>query len=387
MNLRNGASIAVILFGAMSLGLVFGCVIPILPSIALHFGGGSGGALIAQLVFAIACVGMMSGGPIAGWLMARHDPRTILLITLVTFSLAGSAGLILDSAVAFLASRFLLGLSAAAINTAGVTLISQRFEPLARTRVLGYYNACGPIASVLALGLSGIVSEALGWRGPFLFYFVGFGVVALALYSIPASRPAPRTQAIAGGAFWRPLLPYYALLVPLSVPLFTASLQIPFLLAEHGYARPAVIATIAAISSISVSSGALCYGRLRQALGEKGVLIFMLTAIGSGHLILGGTQALALTAVGAIITQFGGGLLLPHFLNLLLDRTPVATHAKVSGWVYSAHFLGIFMNSLVLAPINVWLGIEHALMLLGLILASVAVIVAVRPATRRLEME
>src|SRR5690606_7485275 len=140
--------------------------------------GSAVGELTAQLAFTLTGMGLVVGGPSAGWLISRHGPRRVLLVALPVFAAAGISGLALDDPLLFLMLRFVLGFAAAGTNAAAASLISHALAPVERRRALGYFNACGSVTSLVVILLSGVVAEAGGWRLPFLFYAVGFLVLA-----------------------------------------------------------------------------------------------------------------------------------------------------------------------------------------------------------------
>jgi MFS family permease len=360
--------LAVLSFGTISMGLSVSVMIPMLPGLAAHFGRTEHAAFLAQIIFTAAFVGMMIGGPVAGWISSRFGPRRLHLASIALFTLSGVAGLVLDGAVVFFAWRFALGVSCAGINAASVAMLSQRFDAQQRARVLGYYNASGPIASLLMISLAGATAEHIGWRAPFAFYLIG-AVVLLAAFTTgnkaqpPIATPSPWPQA-RPKRYW----PIYLIVIPFSIPIYTTSVQVPFLLDLHNLARPSLIAVIAAASSAAIAVGALSYGVVRARLGNVGTLGAMLALIGSGHWLLGEASTLPVMVAAASLAQLGGGLVVPHFLNLLLARAHPVDQGRVAGNLYTAHFLGAVLNPFVMQPFNQAFGVGFSVSALGTLL-------------------
>lgn len=361
-------ALAILSFGTISMGLSVSIMIPMLPGLAAHFGSTEHATFLAQIIFTSAFVGMMIGGPVAGWISTRFGPRRLHLAAIALFTLSGVAGLVLDGAVALFACRFILGVSCAGINAASVAMLSQRFEPQQRARALGYYNASGPIASLLMISLAGATAEHFGWRTPFAFYLIGAAVFIAALTgankgTTPVATPNPPAKHCPR-AYW----PIYLIVVPLSIPIYTTSVQVPFLLEAHDLARPALIAVIAAVSSASIAAGALSYGVVRARLRSVGTLAAMLTLIGLGHWLLGQASTLPAVIIAALVAQLGGGLVVPHFLNLLLARAHPLEQGRVAGNLYTAHFLGAVLNPFVMQPFNQAFGVGFSVAALGTLL-------------------
>lgn len=108
-NVGQRIAIGVVLCGAVSTGLIFVALLPVLPLISAHFGGGTQGSLYAQSVMTIPAIGLIAGGLSAIWLIERTGAFRLLWPALLGVALLGSAGLYLDSPVALLATRLLLG--------------------------------------------------------------------------------------------------------------------------------------------------------------------------------------------------------------------------------------------------------------------------------------
>ena len=96
-----------VLMTAVSLNmLLLSAIAPVLSTIARHFGTGGGAALRAQSIITLSGIGIMLGGPLAGWIGDRIGLRRLLVLSLALYGLMGSGGLYLESAAALLGSGF-----------------------------------------------------------------------------------------------------------------------------------------------------------------------------------------------------------------------------------------------------------------------------------------
>lgn len=135
--------IIVLLASGMCSAIMYSSITPVLPGLAAFFGGGEQGSFLAQSVMTMPGLGMMVGGPLLGLLIERLGERRVIIGSLVLFSLAGAAGLVLNNAAGLLGSRFLVGVAASSFTTASLTLMSWRFPLELRTRLIGYQSALG----------------------------------------------------------------------------------------------------------------------------------------------------------------------------------------------------------------------------------------------------
>ncbi|MES2495747.1 MAG: MFS transporter [Pseudomonadota bacterium] len=365
---RGNVSRVVLLGGAPLMALMFAALGPVLPSMAEHFGGKSGGAFAAQMILTMPAIGVILGGIIGGLSVERWGPRPVLIGSLLGYGLLGVSGYFVEELAILLASRFLLGFCVAQVGTAIGVIVGSWYQGVARARLLGYQSAVAGVFAVSGLLMSGLLAEAGGWRTPFLLYAVAFVVLLLAIM-LPAGvgRTARREERVS----LRPLVelwPVYGLAMFLFVGYFMTSIQFSFLLADGGFDSPLT-------RSIAIASGVLaggvfggCYGRFYGWLGERGTQIFLMTMMASGLAIIGFSSSLPFLILGAILSGGGGGMIPPHIGGILLNRVPPEIRARAVGLEFTVLYIADFVNPLIMTPLRAAIGIH------GAFLASAAVL-------------
>jgi MFS family permease len=118
---------------------------------------------------------------LAGGIIDRLGKIKPMLITMVLYGIAGSAGLYLNDLYQIIASRALLGLGVAVIMTTATTLIGDYFEGEERMRFLGIQGAFMAFGGTIFVSLSGILAD-FSWRYPFAVYLTSFLVIVLTLF-------------------------------------------------------------------------------------------------------------------------------------------------------------------------------------------------------------
>ena len=89
-------------------------------------------------------------------------------------------------------ARFLLGLSAAALVPASLSLLTANFaEGEERNRAIGVYGAMAALGFVVGMVGGGVITEFLGWRW---VLFVNVPVALAALLAAPAALPESRNE-------------------------------------------------------------------------------------------------------------------------------------------------------------------------------------------------
>ena len=125
--------------------------------------------------YAVVFAGLLLlGGALGDALGRKH----VLLVGLVIFSAAASAALFVDSPSGLIAVRAVMGLGAAAIMPATLSIITNVFPPGERDRAVSIWAGVAGGSALLGLLVSGILLSIFAWQSIFGFAAV-LGVVAL----------------------------------------------------------------------------------------------------------------------------------------------------------------------------------------------------------------
>ena len=374
------------------MGLMFTAVGPVLPSLMQQFGSTGDGALTAQLIMTMPGIGIIVAGAPVGWMVERFGATTVLRIALLLFGFAGSAGVYAESLTLFFATRFLLGVAALGVATSTLSLVGEYFDADRRARVLSYQGAAGAAFGFVSLLLSGAMAEAWGWRAPFSLYLAGWVVLLCTWFALPGRLERTtdtedrRSEQEAGFRALLPLWSLYLLIIVIFVAVFMNAVQVSFLLAADGISSPAVMSRVLAASAIANSIGAFSYGWLRERLGGGRTFVFCLVLMGIGYVVLGLPGGIALKVAGTAIASLGAGCIGPYLGNLLLDRARPEVRGRASGLLYTATFVGDFLNPLIVAPLRYLFGIHGAFVSIGLACLAGGLFSAVRRGASRQQL-
>ena len=375
MTVKDWLAVFVMASTGTFLAMVFIVVSPILPLVAEHFGGGKDGAFVATWVLTMPSIGVIIGGPTTGWFVERFGARVVLFTCLVVFALAGTAGLFVESEPLLLASRLIVGLSATGLVTAAMGIIVEIFTEQQRGSILGLQNAIATALSVVVTLSSGAVAEAHGWRAPFALYGLSLPILLLALIVIPA---VSRRQAVSGGSLslFAPMLPIYALITLGMIISFQSASQVPVLLAADGIASPATISQILGAGTVLFTIGAIAYGTLRARAGVWWTFALALSLQGIGILGLSMGHGLVGIGAGVVLLNLGSGIQTPNLTHWVMDKAPLPVRGRAMGLLFSAQFLGPFLNSSLIAPAISAYGLRNILAVIASLIA-VGVVLAV----------
>jgi MFS family permease len=368
-----------VLLLAASCLAVLGAVLiaPVLPQMQAEFAAVPGAAVLVPIVLTVPAliVGLMA--PFAGLIADRFDRKRLLLIALVAYSIFGTAPLYLRSLPEILGSRVLVGLCEAAIMTSATTLIGDYWSGDKRSRYLGLQTLVTALSATIFLGVGGALGAA-GWRTPFWLYLIAVLLV------VPMARliwqPAGRDTTVA-----RPLpsIPWRELAAPCVVTLFggivfyALIVELSFVLTGVGVTSTGTIGLVSAIMSLATAAGAIVFSRLSG--NSPRILLpveFGLAAL--GLLLVFATSSTALITVGAVITGFGTGMLLPTMLTWAVNRLSFEQRGRGTGLWTGTLFIGEFLSPLVIAALGAGVGgLQPALAVLAVLTLVVAAVTVV----------
>lgn len=366
---------------AVMLAMSVTLVIPVLPAVSAHLGGGQNAKLLAQYFVAIAGLGVMLGAPLGGFIVDRAGLRPVLVASALLYALSGMAGAVLDGAPALLASRWGMGFGAGAFAAAATVLVGHRWHGTSRAGLLGYRGAAGAAGGVVTLLIAGAAGDAFGWRAPFLLYGLALPLAPLALVATNR-RPTSHAPRLTGSPpEWRPLLPIYLRSLPLYIVMFTTTTQLPLLLAEVGVAQARQRSLILATSTVCGGAAALAFGRLRGALPPRKLLLFIVLLYGLGVSAMGLMNGPIVAIVGGLLCGAATGLTPAYFDHEVLGESTARIRGRAVAVLVTVHYLGQFLNPVVLGMLGAVIGMRPALLIAGL--ALLAWVIASTPAALR----
>lgn len=367
--------------------MVYDALPPVLPQVAAHFGGGSGGEVIAQAAIALAVFGMGLSGLVSAAIVARYGFRRTLLGGWLIFGLSGSAGLFIDSAEVLLATRLLVGLMGGMLMTTAGLGIAARYDDRGRARMMGVNLAFGAFTAILFLFAAAAMAK-LSWRAPFALHGM-LALVGLALVA-RAQLPASRQSAVAAvrGSFWPALLPAlaaYGLILVIVVTGNLFNVQIVFLLVSRGFSDPATLATICAIMPLALGLTNIIFGNIEARLGLTGTIASAMALFVTGTLLCAALPSLITTGIGMVAGGIALGLGTPSALTLIMRKVDPQRMPTALSFATTLIYTGGAMAPLAYLPLRRLVGhsgiyvAAAGIISIGLVIWSLQRLTAARP--------
>ncbi len=177
----------------------------------------------------------------AGALSDRLGARRMMRGGVVVFALASAAAALAPTTAALIAAQVLLGIGAAALVPASLTLLSHAYpDPVRRARAVGVWATVSASAFASGPVLGGLLIDAIGWRAMFAVNLPFAAAVAVLLARGVAETP----RAAARGVDVRGQVSAVAALAALTFAIIESRSQ--------GWGSPAVLGGFA----VAIAAGA-----------------------------------------------------------------------------------------------------------------------------------
>lgn len=380
----NSLPVQVILLAVSTLTVMSSATIaPSLPVMREYFREVANADYWVRLVLTAPSLCVAIAAPFAGLLVDRIGRKPLLAVALMVYGLAGSSGLWLNSLGLILLGRALLGLSVAGIMTTVTTLIADYYIGATRTHFLGLQAAAMAFGGVIFLSLGGFLAD-VGWRMPFLIYFVALGLLPFVLLLLPEPNSASQVSLSRSSASDEPLrLPLrwliltYAIALITQVVFYMIPVQLPFYLRTLTNATASQSGLAIALSTLFAGMSSLSYQRVKARLSFIRIYEIAFVSIGVGYGLISFATGYVMVLMGLAIAGFGLGLITPNMNLCLTSITPTSLRGRAIGGLTTCFFLGQFLSPLLSQPLGQWLGLRTAYGLAGLLVIALSVVTTV----------
>ncbi len=372
----NKTGVKLTLLLASSLTVMAGALIaPALPKMAEAFSELPNVNFLTKLLLSVPALFIAIFSPLAGIIIDRLGKIKPMLILMVVYGLAGSAGLYLNDLYQIIGSRVLLGIGVAVIMTGATTLIGDYFEGEERARFLGIQGAFMAFGGTIFVSLSGILAD-FSWRYPFAVYLSSFVVILLSL--IYLFEPQKENEELSlnkktAKVNWNLYLTIYLATFFGMALFYLIPTQLPFLMSEIGITSASLGSVGLIVATFTAALSSANYQRLAKRFNFRQIYYILFIFASLGLFLVQWVNSLGMTILTMTIAGIGFGLLMPNASLCLISQSPPAIRGKVIGGLTAAVFLGQFFSPILMEPIVQNFGIKTAYMFGGLVSLGIAI--------------
>ncbi len=373
---------ATLLLASMLTIMAGATISPALPAIQRAFGSGPNTAVLVGLVLTMHGLFIAVGSPLIGAFADRYGRRWLLLVSTVVYALAGGSGFVLDSLVAILVGRAVLGLAVAGVMVTVTALITDYYEGNRRDTILGRQGAFMSIGGVVLLPLAGVLAD-IGWRVPFLVYTVALVLLPAMAFALPEpDRREPTGDRPTSIDDLRQTLARFplrtlALIVALGlvgqIIFYMIPVRVPFYLEAQTGVSGSLIGAALATSTGAGGVASLLYGRVRRFMSVIGIVALTFAFMSIGYIVIGVSGTFIDIIAGLALAGAGSGFLLTNLNAWIAAVTSETVRGRALSVLTSAFFLGQFLSPLVVGPVSDGVSLGATFLGVGVALAGGAV--------------
>lgn len=378
---KTNARNLTILLGSTTTVLAATIISPALPGMAMAFADVPNADFLVRLALTLPALFVAIGALFAGFLLDSWGRKPVLIVSLILYGLAGTAGFVLNSLPAILVSRALLGFAVAGTMSGFTTLILDYFRDRELNKFLGLQGAFMGLGGMLFLLAAGYLAD-ISWQHPFLIHL--FAILLVPGVILAVDEPQKLTNDLAPtskeGVFpWGKLLPIYVAMFVGILIFFIFVVQVPFYLSLNNNISSSQVGFALSLQTLSSVFVALQYQRLKARYSFQGIFGLVFLILGISHLILALSPAYTIVIIGLLISGLGIGLFAPNSSGWLASVASSEVRGKAVGGMTSVGFLGQFFSPIFTQPfvdqigLPAMFGVAAAVALLFAIVFAVSV--------------
>ncbi|WP_217348975.1 MFS transporter [Prosthecochloris sp. GSB1] len=379
----NPRAVKTVLLLSSGMTVMSGAIIaPALPEISRYFADDAP-EVLRKLVLTMPALTIALSAPVAGHLSDLFGRKTLLVLSLVLYGIAGFSGFFLDDLSLLLFSRAVLGLAVGGIMSATTALIGDCFTGSERSRFMGLQSSFMYVGGVVLLLLGGGLA-AVSWRGPFLCYLTAFIVAPMAVVWIagPVRSARARRQHEADPAERLPMSVMATvcfLVFLLMVFYYMIPVQVPFVLQERFGAGSAMTGGGIAFAAFTGALASFCYPLFRRAMHYRTIYAAGFAVVAAGYVVVGNAVNWPVMLAGLAIGGFGSGMLMPNGSLWLLESVPESFRGRAVGFYTAMIFLGQFLSPVLTAPFVSLFSLSGAFLVSAALLGALACCIVLLP--------
>lgn len=339
-------------------------IVTALPILKETFGSVAHIELLSRLMITLPSLVIALFSPFLGHLIHHNGKKRSAIAALILFSIAGSAGLYLQSMESLLASRAVLGIAIAALMIISTSLIGDYFQGEARHKFMGMQSAFISLGGMLFVVGGGILAD-ISWRYAFGIYLIGVILIPFVIAFLDEKRAE---ELNAYHNLNTNLLGIYALAFLLMLIFYSLPTQMPFLMINHFGASSKLAGAIIACAFIANGLGAMTFAKIKPRFSFEMIYLIGMGIVSIGFILIGLVHRIELFFFTAPIMGFGGGILMTNVTAWMLSKTDPAKRVKSSGYLTSSLFLGQFASPIVFYPLVHAFGVQHFFIIVGVLI-------------------
>ena len=279
--------------------------------------------------------------PLIGILIDRVGAKKPFVLGLILYGLAGASGLFITSYWLLIISRIFLGVAVAAVFTSITVLILNLYDGAERNKIMGWRGSSNSFGGIIWTLLGGILGR-YSWHLPFAAYLIGIPLGLMAVFALPAVQRETiqdpegdsKTSSVLKIFKDVPILfVIYGLVFLVNTLLYAIVVFLPQLLEKSDISNPFTIGLFISIAPLASGLTSLKYGKLRERLSYKMIILFALALWAIGFTTIFQGSYTWLIAPSIALFGIGLGMAMPAAMVWVGESVPVSFRGRMSSYL------------------------------------------------------
>lgn len=335
-----------LLIGSALAVMSIGALVAALPEMTQVFALLPNTEFLVKLAFTVPSLFIALSAPFSGWALDKIGRKPILITSIISYAIFGSAGYVLDSIYLIILSRAILGLAVAGLLTTCTTLIGDYYRDSKLDRMMGLQSAFMGFGGIVFMVGSGVLTD-ISWRAPFLLYLLALIILPSAIASLYEPKvdhnKSPVNPISSNPLELNSILAIYGLGFIWMTTYFILLVNIPF----HLKSLPNVTATQVGLSlgcmQLMWAIMSLNYKVICRHLGFNTIFSFIFFLMGFGFYFLALADSYIGITLAMMLIGASSGLFIPNASVRLMGLATPEIRGRIAGGMMLLLYIGQFI--------------------------------------------
>lgn len=332
-------------------------IAPALDIIGAHFAQQGVSEMTVKLIVSLPALFIILTNLFFHSISRRLSTKTIALLGLTVYVLAGAGCYLADNIGVLLLLRALLGVSVGLLMPLSTGLLAYYFAPEEQARLMGLSAAMNQLGGVIATAIAGVLAASCGWRYAFLVYLMGIPAMVLVVLFLPAERIGDRSKR---GKRFSPksLVKFHPSVVGmllLMMTFFVFPTNFAQMASQNAYLaqhHDAVTAIMVGLDMVALVMGLLFGWMMKHFRLSVKYFCPVLFLLGYGCYCL--SMSIPMLIAGSVLAGMATGIGVPYLNTIASIKGGRTAATTVMPLLSMALYLGQFVSPLVVSPLAEW---------------------------------
>lgn len=341
MNHKKGLQVTILSLSIMTV-MASALVSPALGAIYADFSPNS--EFLVQLVMTIPSIVIVIIALNFSKLTQRFSMRSIAILGLILYTLAGLSGSLAPNIYLLLLSRLFLGIGVGLILPLSTGLIAFFYDKEKQAQLMGYASSMNALGAILATVLSGFLVEG-GWRKVFLLYLLGLIPLILVLRYLPKIEvKSPRKQLNKDSA--RRISPYLLAYMVNMLIFYVLPTNFSIVMTDNKIMSSSQVGIFMASINIFAFIAGMVFSQIKRRF-VKYTKLFSSMAFFLGFFLLNFIQYKLLILLGLLFVGLGRGIMVPLLNASVGSLVKKEESTSAMALMNAMNYIGQFLSPLV----------------------------------------